>query len=139
MSWTDASFGFNQRPPPSAPPPLCAAWMRNYCAPGMQGRGMFMDWDVRPNATNHVQTMAAFLITRPPLALIGSYKMRDGPDPFPPHHDAFDPLFLLDVGEPLGLCAEVSPGVFQRKWSKGVAALDCNTYTGTLPFHPIAW
>jgi hypothetical protein len=100
----------------------------------MQGRGMFLDWDVRSNATNHQQTMAAFLITRPPVGFIGSYKLRDDPNPFPPHHNAHDPLFDLDVGEPLELCSEVSPLIFQRKWSKGVAALDCNTYEATLAF-----
>ena len=52
VSWTGSSFGHNQRPPPRAPA-QCSAWMRNYCAPGMQGRGMFMDWDVRPSASNH--------------------------------------------------------------------------------------
>ena len=52
----------------------------------------------------------------------------------PLHGPAFDPLFLLDVGEPKGLCTEERPGIFQRNWSKGVAALDCNTYTATLNF-----
>ena len=43
-------------------------------------------------------------------------------------------MFRLDVGEPEGLCTESAPGVFQRKWSKGVAALDCNAYEATLSF-----
>ena len=67
---------------------------------------MFMEWDVK-NDTHHAQTMAAFLITRPPVGFIGSYIMRGGFNPFPPHHSSFNPLFLLDVGEPLGLCTEV--------------------------------
>lgn len=137
VSWTGAPFGHNQRPPPR-PAAACASWMRGYCAAGMQGRGMFMDWDVRPGASNHAQTMAAFLVTRPPVGFIGSYVMRDGPDPFPPHHLASDPLFRLDVGEPKELCNEVTKGVFQRRWSKGVAALDCNTYTATLQFKSLA-
>ena len=56
VSWTNVSavgpvdstapgrhprFGYNQRPPPRSAL-QCAAWMRNYCAAGMQGRGMFM-------------------------------------------------------------------------------------------------
>ena len=132
VSWTDAGddFGHNQRPPPRTQTygaEQCAAWMRNYCAPGMQGRGMFMDWDVRSNATNHEQTMAAFLITRPPYAFIGSYKLS-------PPFVSLPKLFTLDVGEPLGLCEEVKSGVFQRKWSKGTAALDCSTYVATLDF-----
>ena len=124
--------GYNQRPPPR-PASQCKEWMRNYCTPAMQGRGMFMEWDVR-NVTSHAQTMAAFLVTRPPVAFIGSYIMRGPGENGPPHGPAFDPLFLLDVGEPEGLCSEERPGIFQRHWSKGVAALDCNTYTATLNF-----
>jgi hypothetical protein len=65
----------------------------------------------------------------------GSYIMR-GPGEAGPaaHGDAFSPLFALDVGEPLDLCREVAPAVFRRKWSKGVATLDCNTYEASLPF-----
>ena len=33
-----------------------------------------------------------------------------------------------------GLCEESAPNVFTRKWSKGDASLDCNTYTAGLPF-----
>jgi hypothetical protein len=140
VSWTDAggshrpSFGHNQRPPPRTQEygaDQCSAWMRAYCAPGMQGRGMFMDWDVRSNASNHAQTMAAFLITRPPVAFIGSYMLRDT--------DAdWSDLFTLDVGEPLGGCGEIKHGVFERKWSRGTAALDCNTYVATLDFKALA-
>jgi hypothetical protein len=43
-------------------------------------------------------------------------------------------MFLLQAGEPLGLCTQPSPGVFQRVWSLGVASLDCNAYTADLPF-----
>jgi hypothetical protein len=144
VSWTDCggpsdhshdptrpSFGHNQRPPPSTQlygEGSCSEWMRNYCAPGMQGRGMFLDWDTRSNATNHAQTMAAFLITRPPVAFLGSYMLR-----------SIDyKLFSLDVGEPLGLCDEVRGGVFQRKWTKGTATLDCHTYEATLDFKALA-
>ena len=42
----------------------CAADMRRYCAPAMQGRGMFMAWDPY-SATDHNQTIAAFLVARP--------------------------------------------------------------------------
>jgi hypothetical protein len=77
VSWTNNSalsrqprgFGYNQRPPPR-PAAQCTAWMRSYCAPGMQGRGMFLEWDVR-NSTHHPQTMAAFLVTRPPVGFVG--------------------------------------------------------------------
>jgi len=47
----------------------------------------------------------------------------------------WDPLFDLDVGEPVGLCTENVVGVFSRVWSKGTAQLDCTTWTATLPFN----
>ena len=137
-SWQASQFGHNVHAPPSTQiygAGKCAAWMRNYCAPGMQGRGMFMDWDVRSNATNHNQTMAAFLITRPPVAFIGSYKLKPAGEPNGSGSAGYwSSLFDLDVGEPLGLCEEVSDGVFQRKWSKGTAALDCHAYSAALDF-----
>ena len=76
VSWTGNSalmggFGYNQRPPPR-PVEQCTAWMRNYCAVEMQGRGMFLEWDVN-NATHHAQTMAAFLVTRPAVMLRSIY------------------------------------------------------------------
>ena len=91
---------------------------------------MFMNWNSGWNQTNvtlyHSQTVAAFLVTRPPLAFIGaSYSLKDVD---------WDPLFGLDVGEPLGLCTEGPAGRFSRRWSKGSASLDCNTYTAALHF-----
>ena len=49
--------------------------------------------------------------------------------------DAWDPMFMLDVGEPQGLCSEAA-GVFSRKYSKGTATLDCNlnAFVATLDF-----
>ena len=94
---------------------------------------MFLEWDVN-NATHHAETMAAFLVTRPPVGFIGSYRMRGPGELGPRHVEAFSPLFLLDVGQPLELCQEIEPSVFQRKWSKGYAQLDCNTYHAELSF-----
>ena len=70
-------------------------------------------------------TLAAFLVARSPLAYIGFEQNSGDGD--------WSPSFELDVGEPAGLCAETAPGVFERR-TKGVAALDCNTWTGALPF-----
>ena len=113
-----------QAPPRDAA--ACAATMRAYCAPSMQGRGMFMGW----SASTPNQTVAAFLIARPPIAFIGG-RLDD--------HD-WHPLFDLDVGEPLerALCQETSDGVFSRRWTKGTARLDCNTFTAELPFSSAA-
>lgn len=127
------SWGMNTRPPP-ADPAACADAMRELCRPARQTRGMFMSWDGGWNESaatplRHNQTVAAFLITRPPLAFLGtSYGLNDA---------SYSPLFTLDVGVPLGLCEENPSGVFSRVWSRGVAALDCNTNSATLPFNQL--
>lgn len=54
-----------------------------------------------------------------------------------PHRnrDYWEPLFDLDVGEPLEVCTqEGQSGVFKREYSKGTAALDCNTFEAILAF-----
>ena len=48
--------------------------------------------------------------------------------------DAWDPMFMLEVGEPLGLCSEAAAGVFSRKYSKGTATVDCSSFVATLDF-----
>jgi hypothetical protein len=103
----------------------CATVMRQLCDPGMQGRSMFMDTGGAFVDAN--QTVAAFLITRPPVAFVG--------DRFPTDA-SWNPLFALDVGEPDGgaLCVESPAGVFSRAWTKGTPSLNCNTWTATLPF-----
>ena len=50
--------------------------------------------------------------------------------PLPPWASLFD----LDVGEPLGLCAAATPGVFSRQWTKGSVSIDCNAFTAELNF-----
>ena len=46
----------------------------------------------------------------------------------------WDPIFLLNVGEPNGECEESPSGVFWRKWSLGTPVLDCNKWSAQLPF-----
>ena len=78
--------------------------------------------------------LAAFLITRPPYAYITyGWKGCGGPSKAA-GRDYWEPLFDLDVGEPLGLCTEENPGVFSRQWSKGSATLDCARFEATLTF-----
>lgn len=104
---TGGTWGYNQRRPPSEAG-ACARQMRRYCAPEMQSRGMFMEYDTGWNETvpaprlYHNQTIAAFLVTRPPIAYLGtSYGLSDA---------TWNPLFAMDVGVPLGLCTEDSNG-----------------------------
>lgn len=100
----------------------CAEWMRAHCAPTMQGAPLAMQF----NSGNVNQSVAAFLIVRPPFGWLGWGWESDDSD----WHD----IFLLQAGAPLGLCEEGPPGVFSRPWSAGVAQLNCLTWTASLPF-----
>ena len=98
--------------------------MRGSCNSTFQERPLLMRMSNDPAAAT--QTVAAFLVVRPPHAYLGWSWESDDRD--------WNPLFLLQAGEPTGLCAEGAPGVFSRTWSEGVASLDCNTWTASLPF-----
>ena len=104
----------------------CAPTMRALCDPAAQARSMLMGYSGReaPPGADLNQTIAAFLVARPPVAFLGS-RWQD---------DKWSPLFNLDVGEPTGLCAEAAPGVFERAWTRGTARLDCNAWRADLPF-----
>jgi len=101
----------------------CASWMRQHCDATMQERPLMM------SAAGGNTSLAAFLVVRPPYGYIGYGWHGCGA-----HYDNWNPLFELDVGEPLENCTEINPGVFSRKWSKGKASLDCNAFTATLDF-----
>ncbi len=89
---------------------------------------MLMAMDNDP--TNDRQFVAAFLIARPPHAYLGWGWESDDRD--------WNDLFYLQVGEPLGLCAEGPSGVFSRPYTLGTAGMNCNNYTATLPFCGVA-
>lgn len=99
----------------------CLAWMRLRCAPEWQARAVTQWCDV----TNFNQTLASFLVTRPPVGFFGFG--------WPSDTTNWRPEFLWQVGEPLGLCAETVTGVFTRPWTHGVASLDCNTWDAVVP------
>ena len=46
----------------------------------------------------------------------------------------WQPQLDTDVGEPQAACREGPAGVFSRAYTRGVAALDCNTWTAELNF-----
>ena len=119
---------------PSAPD-ACVRFMRRLCDPKMQARPMLMsgtanDTGQRPSelgpASN--QSVAAFLITRPPIAYIG-WGWESGLT-----YDKWSDLFLLQPGTPAALCEEKPRGVFSRRWSAGTARLDCARWEAELPF-----
>jgi hypothetical protein len=100
----------------------CASWMREYCDPAYQGRPMMMGMD--DHAVN--QTVAAFLVSRPPHGYLGYGWESDD--------RAWNDIFLLQAGTPTGLCEERPAGIFTRAWTAGTALLDCNQWTADLPF-----
>ena len=108
--------------PPPGQPSACTAWMRQYCDVSYQVRPLLMQFD----ATNVNQSVAAFLVVRPPHGYLGWGVYSDDRN--------WNDAFLLQAGELLGLCVELNSGMFVRTWSLGIAALDCNTWTAQLPF-----
>jgi hypothetical protein len=99
----------------------CAGFVRNMCQPSFQSRAITYSFD----SHNANQSIAAFLIGRPPIAFAGfgwESDMRD-----------WNSAFLYQVGEPQALCYESSANVFTRQWTYGNVTLDCNTYTATIP------
>ncbi len=99
----------------------CAAFMNARCNSAYQQTSVTQSFD----SGNAAQSVAGFLITRPPIAYIGfgwESDMRD-----------WNPIFLSQVGEPSAICYQTSPGVFTRSWSYGNVTLDCNTWKATIP------
>jgi len=79
-------------------------------------------------ATTELNDIAAFLLVRGPYAWLGDPWEGcpvQGPTPLPPG-------VRLDYGVPLGNVTESADGVFERRWSKAVARMDCNTWTGEI-------
>lgn len=116
------AFGDQDGVGPSVPQgSQCAEFMRARCGASFQDRAITYHFDT----SNKIQSLAGFLVVRPPTAYIGFGWESDQRN--------WDPLFLTDVGTPLGLCAEGPTGVFTRPWTRGNATLDCNTWKGVVP------
>ena len=83
---------------------------------------LWMGFD--PN--NTMQSIAAFLITRPLYAWIGygwESDMRN-----------WEEAFLWNVGEPReNVCNQIGNGVYQREWTYGNVSLDCNKWEANVP------
>ena len=93
----------------------CSVWMDSYCEPARQKDMMIMSSSSADNAS-----IAAFLITRPPIGIMGTR--------------ANSSAFSLQPGTPTGLCRKEGSDVYSREWTNGVARLDCGSFTGSLPF-----
>ncbi len=99
----------------------CSAWMRLRCTPEWQTRTVSQWCDV----ANFNQSLASFLVTRPPIGYFGFG--------WPSDTTNWRSEFLWQVGEPTGLCMETTPNVFTRLWTHGEVSLDCNTWQAVVP------
>ena len=99
----------------------CSTWMRSRCTPAYQSRAITQACDT----ANFNQSLAAFLITRPPIAFFGYGWESDQRN--------WRPEFLWDVGTPTGACVESPPNVFTRAWSHGNAVLNCSSFEAIIP------
>lgn len=101
--------------------------MRAYCQAEYQNYPLTLQMDL--SESNKNQTLSSFLIIRPPFAWLGWGWESDERN--------WDDIFLLEVGEPKGLCeeGEGGNGVFSRVWSLGTVVLDCNHWNASLPFN----
>ena len=104
----------------------CAAKMRAAC-----GAQHAAKWAATPRLVGAVhddQGIASFLIARGPFWWSGSGwgGCSDAVQEHSPSN--------LDPGTPTGLCEEYPGNFFTRKFTKGRATLDCNSYTATLDF-----
>ena len=96
------------------------------CGAAFQNTSLLMSAGVGAGEIMADQTLAAFLIVRPPVAFIGwGWESDDR---------MWQDKFLLQPGAPRGLCTSEAPGVYVRSWTNGKAVLDCNKWTASLPF-----
>lgn len=104
----------------------CTEFMETYCEVGRQKEMMTLSADWGDQSVN--QSIAAFLITRSPIAYVS--------------HSCPMAALLLQPGEPMagaaGFCRKEGGGVYSRAWTAGVARLDCAAWTSELPFPAIA-
>lgn len=100
----------------------CGAWVSQRCNDAWQGRAVTQVFD----AGNVNQSIASFLVTRPPIAFLGYGWESDQRN--------WHPAFLYDVGAPLSGCYNI-PGTqtFTRAWSYGNATIDCANWSAVVP------
>jgi len=115
----------------------CAAQLRSLCEAGesspIYNVALLHQYTKNPNGSPvplpaFNEDLATFLLVRGPYAWLGySWVGCDIDYDFP---DALK----VDYGTPLGTCSETGPnsGVFTRAFTKAVAQMDCNTWTGTV-------
>lgn len=101
----------------------CTSFMDANCAPEKQNFPMMMSAGAADEPT-----IAAFLITRPPIGFIG-WGWESDDRKWPANN-----ILLKQPGVPKGVCVKEGNGKYSREWSNGKATLDCATWTAGLPF-----
>lgn len=102
----------------------CNSWMSARCNEAYQSQAITQTCDTK----NFNQSLASFLITRPPIGFFGFGWESDQRD--------WRPEFLWNVGVPTSNCSVVSSGVYARSWTYGTVTLNCNTWTASIPLGP---
>lgn len=108
----------------------CADALRRLCneTSPAQTRAMMYGLSGEPEtrSPNLINDLANFLLIRGPYGYLGwAWKGCSRNYYFPPE-------FNVDYGEPKSLCAETSPGIFTREFSKSTVTMDCNNYIGKI-------
>ena len=116
-------------------PTACASWMRAQCAvPANESTVIYGGAIGKPGTPGEVTnnaTIAGFLVTRGPHALINApVAVIEGGSMSDPLYR----LYRLNTGDPTGACTEGPSAVFSRTWSGGKAAIDCTRGATTLDF-----
>jgi len=132
-------------------PEACSAFLAPAC-----GGASVSPWEAAPllmglttsgNASDPLpqaaQDVAAFLLARGPHAWLGwgqwGMVWPVGTPDFSNHSQPLVPLpaqLAADYGEPAGACAQPTPGVFVRDWTRARVQLDCNRFEATITPRP---
>ena len=86
---TSVDYGIGDAVSPGPNKTSCMAFMREHCQPGYQDRMMTMEMPRQDRLSDTNQTVASFIVTRPPVAYLGwGWESGD---------DKWNDIFLLQV------------------------------------------
>jgi len=123
-------------PGPLVQKATCAADLRKLCTASSPAQTRFMMYAFSPGKCNmdpsvlpeFEKDLANFLLVRGPYAVLGHGWLGCS------RKYLFPDALNRDYGQPQELCHEISSGVFQRKWTKSVVEMNCNTWTPSIKF-----
>lgn len=121
--YTWAAFSQQDSLAPGVPQFGCANFMAAKCGAQWQTDATTVS-TFTFDANHPIQSTAGFLILRGPYSWLGNGWLRGDVQ--------WDPVFLAQVGEPVGSCVQTSSGVFTRQWTYGTTTLNCNTWSATI-------